>query len=81
MEWEEEGGSAQEYNEQKETHHETSPLALLEHWMPAKESEGREQRVAEVEKVQLFSLMSVISLQKKLLRSRWLMTLLDILQE
>ena len=49
--------------------------------MPAKESEGREQRVAEVEKVQLFSLMSVISLQTKLLRSRWLMTLLDILQE
>jgi len=49
--------------------------------MPAKESEEREQRVAEVEKLQLFSLMSVISLQTKLLRSRWLMTLLDILQE
>ena len=49
--------------------------------MPAKESEGGEQRVAEVEKVQLFSLMSVASLQKKLLRSRWLMALLDKLQE
>jgi len=60
-------------------HHEVSPL--LEHWIPAKEVEEREQRVAEVEKVQLFSLMSVISLQTKLLRSRWLMTLLDILQE
>jgi len=49
--------------------------------MPAKEVEERGQRVAEVEKVHWLSLMSVATLQTKLLRSRWLMTLLDILKE
>ena len=56
-------------------HHEVSPL--LEHRMPAKEVEEREQRVAEVEKVHSLSLMSVATLHTKLFRSRWLMTLLQ----
>jgi len=56
----------------------TEPVeALLEHWMPAKEVEGREQRVAEVEKVHSLSVMLVVTLQTKLLKSRWLMTLLS----
>jgi len=57
---------------------ELSPL--LEHWIPAKEVEVKKQ-LEVVEKLHAVKLVWVVTLQAKLLRSRWLMTLLDILQE
>jgi len=72
------GSNAQEEMAQQVMHHEPSPL--LEHWIPAKEVEVKKQ-LEVVEKLHSVKLVWVATLQAKLLRSRWPMTLLDILQE
>ena len=54
------------------------PSPLLEHSIPAKEVGGKEQ-LSEVVGVHLLNLVSVASLQVKLLRMCWLMTVLEIL--
>ena len=70
----------QENSAQLVMHRENSPVLLLEHWMPAKDVEEKEQ-LSETVKVHMLSLVSVASLQTKFLTMRWPKTALEMLQE
>ena len=70
----------QENSAQLVMHRESSPVLLLEHWMPAKDVEEKEQ-LSETVKVHMLSLVSVASLQTKFLTMRWPKTALEMLQE